>query len=214
MPKVGRQGFYTGQEAARLAKVPRSTVGYWAKTKLIVPAHRRGRLLLYSFADLRDLVVCRLLKEQGANIRAIRRALKHVRGVQHAERITEANFGVTKDGGLVYDDRGPIRADRGGQRVFWVDLGKAYEELGARAGDVLELRPKDRVVIDPAVRGGAPVVRGTRIPTRLIAELVEQDRLDVAEVIELYPSLTAADVEEVLEFERDLGTKRRVAPAG
>jgi uncharacterized protein (DUF433 family) len=216
MPGMGSLGFYTGQEAARLAKVPRSTVGYWNKTGLIIPTHRRGRVMLYSFADLRDLVVCRLLKEQGANVRVIRRALEHVQQGQHAERLTEANFGVTEDGGLVYEDGGPVRADRGGQRIFWVDLRKAYEQLGARGmrADVIELRPRDRVVIDPGIRGGAPVIRGTRIPTRLIEELVEADGLDVAEVMELYPSLTAEDVEEALDYERDLGARRRGIPAG
>lgn len=55
-------GFYTTTEAARIARVPRSTVDYWARTKLIRPTHRRKRHRLYSFQDLRDLVAAEQLR--------------------------------------------------------------------------------------------------------------------------------------------------------
>ncbi|MBI4730088.1 MAG: MerR family transcriptional regulator [Acidobacteria bacterium] len=67
---MGNAGFYTVPEAVRIAKVPRTTAGYWARTGLIEPSHRCGRRRLYSFGDLCDLVVCRQLKDQGANLRA------------------------------------------------------------------------------------------------------------------------------------------------
>jgi uncharacterized protein (DUF433 family) len=204
---VTAPGFYTTREAARLAKVPRSTVRYWAQTRLIEPSQRRGRLGLYSFADLRDLVVCRQLKEQGAHVQAIRRALDHVREVEHAERLSHANFAVTYSGAIVYEEDGLIQADRRGQRVFWVRLKEAYEELGGtlRAAEVREFRPRDRVTINPEVRGGAPVVAGTRIPTRLISELVREEGLEPQQVIELYPSLSHEDIKDALAFESESG---------
>jgi uncharacterized protein (DUF433 family) len=46
------------------------------------------------------------------------------------------------------------------------------------------------VLSDPAIMGGNPVFRGTRVPVHLIAELVGHGS-KAAELIESYPRLTA-----------------------
>jgi uncharacterized protein (DUF433 family) len=46
---------------------------------------------------------------------------------------------------------------------------------------------------DPAVMGGAPVFRGTRIPVHAIAEMLDQGAT-IDEVTDGYPSLTAAQI--------------------
>ncbi|MEO5903207.1 MAG: DUF433 domain-containing protein [Gemmatimonadaceae bacterium] len=51
----------------------------------------------------------------------------------------------------------------------------------------------DMVISDPAIRGGEPVIRGTRVPVHLIADLVEQGA-DEREILEDYPSLSAKKV--------------------
>jgi uncharacterized protein (DUF433 family) len=45
------------------------------------------------------------------------------------------------------------------------------------------------VVSDPEIMGGALVIRGTRIPVRLVAEMRQQGA-SVEEILEGYPSLT------------------------
>jgi uncharacterized protein (DUF433 family) len=45
------------------------------------------------------------------------------------------------------------------------------------------------VVSDPEVMGGVPVIRGTRIPVRLVVEMRLQGA-SVEEILEGYPSLT------------------------
>lgn len=212
---MGDSGFYTLPEAARISKVPESTVRYWAQTSLIVPTHSTGRPKLYSFADLRDLVVCRTLKAQGAGVRAIRRALEYVRRADDIQRLAHAGFGVTEAGELFYEPAATeaVRPDRKGQR-FWIDMGQTYRELGAVGTDVRELHPHDRVVIDPRVRGGTPVVHGTRIPTRLLWELA-QDGASTAEIVRDYPALEAADVEAAIKYESELRSPRaRPAASG
>lgn len=57
----------------------------------------------------------------------------------------------------------------------------------------------DLVVEDPEIRGGEPVLRGTRVPVHLVADLVGQGA-DVGEVLEDYPALTAAMVEAALAY--------------
>jgi uncharacterized protein (DUF433 family) len=54
-----------------------------------------------------------------------------------------------------------------------------------------------RIVIDPRVMAGKPVVRGTRIPVELVLKRLSQD-LDVTSLFESYPRLTEEDVRACL----------------
>lgn len=56
-----------------------------------------------------------------------------------------------------------------------------------------------RIVRNPAVLGGEPIVRGTRIPVRSVV-LASREYGGVAGVLEAYPQLTAADVRDALGF--------------
>ena len=58
---------------------------------------------------------------------------------------------------------------------------------------------EDRVVIDPAICNGRPVVRGTRITAQTILEfLAAGDSID--DVLAEYPALTRDDVLACLRF--------------
>lgn len=57
----------------------------------------------------------------------------------------------------------------------------------------------NRVVSDPDILGGKPVVRGTRIPAHLIVNFVETFHTP-AEIIEAYPVLTEADIAAALAY--------------
>ncbi|MFN8525430.1 MAG: DUF433 domain-containing protein [Chloroflexota bacterium] len=63
--------------------------------------------------------------------------------------------------------------------------------------------PRDaRIVRDPAVMVGEPVVRGTRIPVeRVLAHLA--DNLDLQDLFAAFPRLTAEDVRACLAYARD-----------
>lgn len=52
---------------------------------------------------------------------------------------------------------------------------------------------QDRIVIDPAILTGKPVVKGTRIPVELVLKRLSQD-LNVEHLMEAYPRLTAEDI--------------------
>lgn len=55
------------------------------------------------------------------------------------------------------------------------------------------------VVSDPDIRGGEPVIRGTRIPVYLIADLIEQGA-DRHEILEDYPTLTNEQVQAAITY--------------
>lgn len=57
----------------------------------------------------------------------------------------------------------------------------------------------DRIVVDPRVLIGKPVVRGTRIPVSLILNLLAHG-YDVDRVIDAYPDLTQEDVKAAVRY--------------
>lgn len=59
----------------------------------------------------------------------------------------------------------------------------------------------DIVIRDPAVMGGTPVVRGTRIPVAAIFDNLA-DGMSIDEIVQQFPSLTRALVEQVLHEAR------------
>lgn len=61
------------------------------------------------------------------------------------------------------------------------------------------LKYQDRIVIDPEVMAGKPVVRGTRIPVELVLKRLAQD-LDMQTIFESYPRLTVEDVKACIEY--------------
>lgn len=69
----------------------------------------------------------------------------------------------------------------------------------------------ERIVVDPEVMVGKPVIRGTRIPVELILEKLAYD-LDVEEVLEDYPRLTRDDIRACLDYAHSLVTGEHVFP--
>ena len=57
----------------------------------------------------------------------------------------------------------------------------------------------DRIVIDPEVLSGKPVIKGTRIPVYLIIELLENGMTE-KEVLRQYPTLKKEDIKAALLY--------------
>ena len=56
-----------------------------------------------------------------------------------------------------------------------------------------------RVVVDPQVMVGKPVIKGTRIPVDLIVRLLAQG-MTTEEILEDYPQLKKEDIKAALEY--------------
>ncbi len=57
----------------------------------------------------------------------------------------------------------------------------------------------DRIIADQRIMGGAPCVRGTRIPVATIVGLMAEG-YTIGGVVDDYPQLTAEDVRAALQF--------------
>ena len=60
----------------------------------------------------------------------------------------------------------------------------------------------DRIVIDPKVMLGKPVIRGTRIPVELIVRKLGEGATE-ADLLDGYPALTREDVQAALAYAAD-----------
>lgn len=58
---------------------------------------------------------------------------------------------------------------------------------------------EERIVIDPEILAGKPVIRGTRIPVELVLKRLAKD-LNLDTLFESYPRLTPEDVKACLEY--------------
>lgn len=66
---------------------------------------------------------------------------------------------------------------------------------------MIELRShySDRIVINPTIMVGKPVIKGTRIPVELVLKRLSQD-LNLETLFAAYPRLTAEDVKACLAY--------------
>ena len=68
-----------------------------------------------------------------------------------------------------------------------------------------------RIICDPKILGGKPVIRGTRISVAFILELVHSG-LSFDDILSEYPHLTRADVEAVIAFAKRAVSQRELVP--
>jgi len=59
--------------------------------------------------------------------------------------------------------------------------------------------PMDRIMIDPEVLSGKPVIKGTRIPVYLIIELLANGMTE-KEILRQYPTLKKEDIKAALTY--------------
>lgn len=75
----------------------------------------------------------------------------------------------------------------------------------------MNLRYQDRIVVDPRILAGKPIVRGTRISVELVLKRLAED-LDLQTLFEAYPRLTPEDVKACIEYAQSLVEGEDVYP--
>ena len=69
----------------------------------------------------------------------------------------------------------------------------------------------DRIVINPRVMTGKPVIRGTRIPVELIVKMLAQG-ISEGEILEEYPHLTIEDIQAALFYAAQMLSQDEILP--
>lgn len=60
----------------------------------------------------------------------------------------------------------------------------------------------DRIQVDPEIMLGKPVIRGTRVTVELILRKLAEGAT-VADLLDAYPQLTAADIQAAISYAAD-----------
>lgn len=66
-----------------------------------------------------------------------------------------------------------------------------------------------RITVNPQQMGGAPCIRGLRIPVATVVGMVA-DGMTEAEILEAYPDLAPADLHEALQYAAEAVREREL----
>ncbi len=66
-----------------------------------------------------------------------------------------------------------------------------------------------RITVDPGQMGGVPCVRSLRIPVATVVGMVA-DGMTTADILEAYPDLEAADIQEALRYAAEAVREREL----
>ena len=183
-------GIYDLDEIARLVRRSSAEVSTWTTGGQALLSPRKGRL--FGFYDLVTAVVTAELRRRQVPLVRVQDARKWLADdvlpdvqwpLAHAVGL-KALASVGRNVYFHHPQEGWLDASSGGQRPFVAVVSPlirhlTFDELGMAS----EWRPVRGIVVDPDVQAGAPCLDGTRIPTTLIAELVEagEDPEDIAQ---------------------------------
>ena len=70
---------------------------------------------------------------------------------------------------------------------------------------------RERIIADPRILAGKPVVKGARIAVALVLEELAQNP-DIGELLAAHPDLTRTDVQDCLAYAQAIVTGEEVSP--
>ncbi len=206
------EGLYSTTQVARLARVPVATLRDWKRRGIVAPTvvvTQAGTQIDegYSYADLTIIRLLRALRDDQVDLTSAGVALRHL-----FERLGPPSRGWAKAkvffvGRRIYaeahDEWGTTAAKQFGQLVDERLFGDLFDELRGLEEDGSILVPADwrhEITINPAIMGGEPVVRGTRVPTSAIFMLSRAGRT-LKEIATSYPMLAVRQLKAAIAYE-------------
>lgn len=200
----------------RITGLSRRQLEYWDQIGLISPSVARhdepGLPRLYSFRDLLMLKAAAEMRRRHVLPGEMKRAVGELEAMGFADPLLTLRIVGDPDGGRAFwidprsDEAMSWKATGQRVQVFDLPLRDLRSGLQATIRD-LTARPEGQVEKVRGVQGSAPVIAGTRVPTRKVAALVEGG-WTTDEVLEALPHLTARDVQAAIDFEAERRRRR------
>jgi len=207
-------GLYLHSQAATMTQTTSRKLTYWSQTSLISPhVHRRnGGPSIYSYIDLLAIRAMERLRKSGLPLQRIRKALQFL----YKTLGSETDWWNLK---MVVDEKDllvviprrqspsgrdeTVVATRGGQQIFELVFADLVNDLLASG----KLQPfpavRKHVSIEAGIQGGAPVIKNTRIKTRVI-HLWHQRGLTIKQIADVYDGLEISAIKAAIEYEQAL----------
>lgn len=198
---------YPTHIAATLSGASLRQLQYWragGEHALFVPElPKAGGRVLYSFRDVVALRTFVYLRE-AVSLQRIRKAVENLRELGNTEHLSQYQLVVAgKSIVLVEPDQaaGVDLVENPGAQRFTITLGDVFSPFENQRGDKVVdfFHPRKHVVVDPGIRGGYPVVDGTRVEFDLVASLV-RDGVDPRDVRDFYPSVSTKGAADAADF--------------
>lgn len=200
---------YTPQVAAALSGASVRQLSYWRSAgsdePLLAPElHKPRARATYSFRDVVALRTFVYLRARGVSLQRVRKAVKNLRGLGATKHLSQYKL-VAVGREVVWRMSAEAAVDltkAPGQHLIaeMIDILGAFEN--SQGQQVVPLfEPTAGVQIDPDIRGGYPVIAGTRVPYDLVAGLVD-DGVAPEAVAGFYPSVGADGARGASEFAR------------
>lgn len=194
---------YSPPLAAALSGATLRQLAYWRRdtadhAPLLLPEFARSPRVLYSYQDIVALRMFVRLRRQ-TSLQRIRRAVawleRHHPDTHLSGHRMEAQPGGRTIVWISADSDYFDIVEHPGQAGIQVVMDDVFDEFktssGRRVPDLTS--PAPGVTVDRGVRGGFPVISGTRVPFNIIADLYA-DGMKPSDIRGLYPGVRARDV--------------------
>lgn len=199
--------------ASQLSGVPTSTVYDWRRNSIVTPDYVNASPALWSYRDLVLLRVMAWLRQGGMprplaaektrSLRAQLSAGKDIRKI-HASR-TDVILTGPEESDVLDDRENLLPSSDFYDLLSTFDLHEPIDELRSRSkGSIWApnlVTPSNHSMISPFVLAGDPCIEHSRIPTSAIYALRTERRLPASAIVDLYPGISEASVEDVVELE-------------
>lgn len=208
---------YPADRAAALAGVPKSTLHYWASHDIWKPSVSPERVRLWSLTDVVALRIVYWLRRAdkialGTELPIPRTTMREVRGLlRESVDLTRTHLYVDQRGRVVREDQTRLEHLTRQQlaRAHVIDALAEYrvaEADGMVGPDLAQPRPRLRIV--PGKLAGEPHVVDTRLSSWAIDALLMRG-YTTDDVIDFYPFLTRADLDDARSLETQLRRNTR-----
>ncbi|HVA43307.1 MAG TPA: DUF433 domain-containing protein [Acidimicrobiales bacterium] len=173
------RGRYLADEVGRLAGVPGTTIGQWARRGYIPSSHSEANPRVYCYQDVAEAMVVHELFVQGVGRRAVRATVIRLRQeldtpwpLQKADLLVPAGRAPGRPARSVVVDSGESQMDvvAGHPVLAGLDLVGVVSDL-SRGGWAARTIPITHIEVDPGRLSGRPVIKGRRVSAELVAEL-------------------------------------------
>ncbi|MGW7352860.1 DUF433 domain-containing protein [Streptomyces sp. NPDC054784] len=195
---------YEPRLAAALSGATPRQLSHWRRASrsgdaVLVPEISADRPILYSFRDVVALRICVQLREE-ASLQSIRRALNTLReDLGEGDHLSEYRLVADPEGIYLAAPDHAVDLIKGGNVVIhqMVDVLAPFYKDGRSIPALL--MPREHVAVVEAVRGGEPVIHGTRVPASDVAALV-RDGVPPDQIGDFYPGVTAEAARDAADF--------------
>jgi uncharacterized protein (DUF433 family) len=206
------RGRYGADRAGQLSGVPTRTVYHWAQTGTLVPDYDESPKA-WSYRDLVYLRLTAWLRTTRLPLPVVVDTVQEWR--EFFGRQDDRETVVSTDGvGIALGDGFDVDKLTG-QQVFatMVDTVATFDLLAPFEADGLGqsqlwgpnlVRPSQHTSISPWILRGEPVIRGSRLSTGAIYALRTRRRLEIDDIVDLYPGLEPQAVTDALQLETKL----------